>query len=209
MRPVGNNTIYDRILNKGREDSEQLLEDAKRRAKLIVDVAVEETNKALMIEREKMNARLDEAYKTKMTEFEQSMKQTSLAFKKALIHDVFLQAQNKLANRTDQELTHFVVSLLKKDALTGGERLRVNKKDHERYLRLFSSRKDGTLDKLSTALGKNITLTLDQVGAPIHSGFIVVGEEFDINHSTEAILGSLFEQAESAVAASLFAEERS
>ncbi len=207
MTQVGNRTIYEKILQKGHEESERILEDGKTRAQLIVEVALEETNKALSIERVKRDAKFEELYKTKMTEFEQAMKQESLAKKKALLKQVFDGAMDKLIHQSDSDLRRYVVQTLKKDHLSGSLALSVNREEYKRYLSLFSSQKDGKLDLLSGAIGENVSLVLKKDSAPIQGGFLVIGTEFDIDHSYDAILKNLLEQMESEVANLLFHEE--
>ncbi|MFA6627093.1 MAG: V-type ATP synthase subunit E family protein [Bacilli bacterium] len=207
MNPVGNHTIYEKILQKGREESDQLLADGKKRAELIVDVAVQEEKKDLSIEHEKREIQFDETYKTKMTEFDQGMKQKSLLNKKQLLKDVFDAAHHELENRSDDELFRFVVHYMKKDVLTGTLALRVARQDYKRYLSLFSSRGNGTLDLLMKELPGDLTLTLDKETAPIQGGFLIIGDQFDIDYSYEAILQGLFDKIESEVASLLFTEE--
>jgi vacuolar-type H+-ATPase subunit E/Vma4 len=204
---VGNQSIYDKILQKGREDSSQLLENGKNRAKMIVEATIQEVNKTLSIERAKRQSQLEEAYKTKMTQFEQAMKQESLFNKKQLLKQVFDQTLLELTERKGEELQNFVVETLKKDRLSGSLTIKVNKRDYSLYLASFSSSGDGTLDRLTSEIGDSLTLVLSHEFAPIKGGFLVIGDEFDIDHSYDAIMHHLMETMESRIATLLFNEE--
>ncbi len=201
---MSNNTIYERILEKGVQESNKITKQAEDRANEIIQLAIEETNKTLSFERKKLQARLDEIYKTKMTEFEQALKQNALMNKKQLLDLVFLEAKTKLTAFNDTELSKLVISILSKDTLLGKEKIRVNKKDYDRYLRLFSSRKDGNLDLLNDVLKQGIKLTLDKESANITGGFIVISEAYDIDHSFDTIISTLYNQLESEIASILF-----
>lgn len=205
---VANISIYQKIENKGLEDAKNIKLAGQKKAKLMEESLISDAQKEI---NKMLNASLrksEDRIKTNATDFEQAAKQRSLLKKKEIIDNVFNLAHQKLKELNDNEFRDFTIRILKSDEIKGNEIIKVSKNDFSRYLTNFSSGKllNGfyQLDKLNGFLGPNYQLKLSTEDAPIESGFILVGNTFDIDNSYTTILQDLKEKYEAEIAKILF-----
>ena len=99
-------------------------------------------------------------------------------------------------NLSDNELIAFVKNHIKKANIEKAI-IKVNEKDYDRYVKLFSSNNNQMLDTLG-----DVSLAKDSVD--ISGGFIIENEYFDIDNSFEVILDEIKDKYESALAKMLF-----
>ncbi len=183
----------------------KILDQANSRAQIIIDEAIKESNELLTKLKEKtdeeVNKLLSNAEKenknllsSKKLELEHEEKKIILEEKNTQIERVLSEFKNRILNLDDKELFNYVVKLLKKEPIKGDEVLKVNKKDYNRYLKLFSSGQKTDvvlLDKLNSELGKKYQLKLSNEAVRISDGFLLIGEFFDVNFSIEPQLENI------------------
>ncbi len=208
---VVNKTIYDKIIEKGSLDAKDITNLGKQKAEEARDVIIEEANKdASRIVNNNQRQNQDKV-KAMTTNFERLAKREILFKKKDLMDQLFVEAATELQKLSNKDLFNFVVSRLQKETLNGNEVLKVNKKDYNKYLELFSSSKAAKLvelDKLNKALGNKYKLTLSSDDVDIEGGFIVISEHFDINLSFVSILNIVKGANETELANILFSEAK-
>lgn len=201
-------SIYEKIEQRGKSEAEAMLLSGEEKAKAIENAMINQANKEIdkiFTDVKKINENL---IMTKGTEIEQKAKQATLAKKKNIIDNVIKEANDRLKNLDDDEIKKLVVKMLLSEKINGDETLMVSKKDHAKYLSLFSSEKksgDVVLDKLNKLLKNNkYHLKLSKDSANIDGGFIVVGESYDVDHSYNTMLLHFKEKYEAQIACILF-----
>jgi len=205
---LANISIYEKIENKGLQDARKIQETGSKKALDLEFTILGETRKQIETA-EKKNAEITaNLLKTKETEFEQAARQVSLARRKTLIDAAFERAHARLKKCSDTEWEKLVLKMLSADELTGSEIIVPALNDRERFLSRFSSNPTASpivLDRLNAALrAKKYHLTLSVENASIDGGFLVLGTDFDINHSYATMLSELKDRQESEVASLLF-----
>lgn len=206
---MANNSIYEKIENKGRSDAEEILKIGQNKAQQIEDTILKQAQEAVDRSLSKARAKADELLKTKTTEIEQNAKQRSLLHKKDLLRTTFQKALERLNSLSDEELKTLVKHLILAEKIKGDEVICVNTNDYQRYRKLFASDTSSSevlLSKLNRELGDSYQLKLASEPVRIAGGMIIVGSAFDIDLSFETILNSMQEKHETEVAKILFAE---
>lgn len=192
-----NGSVYEKIIAKGQEEAENIINQGLNKANSITEQTLKETDskiQKLLCDNENKCADL---LSTKSAELAQISKQRVLSNQKDLIKDVFNEALKKLQVISDDDLIKLVNKYIKEYKLSTDEVIMVNKNDHSRYQRLFSSKKNNVLDKLG-----NIILSDECLD--ITGGFVISGKYFDICNSYEELLVNLAESLETEVALKLF-----
>jgi vacuolar-type H+-ATPase subunit E/Vma4 len=205
---VANSSIYEKIENKGVEDAKEIYRIGQERAEGLQIKALSEAQIEVDQIIQKVLLRNNDKLKTKSTEIEQIAKQRSLSKKKEIIDKVFDLVHQKLNNLGESQLVDYVIKAILSDGLSGDETIMVAQDEYKKYLRLFSSKQDGALDKLNSLLkDRKYNLKLSNHYANIDGGFLVIGSKYDVDHSYKTILSNIKEQNESQVASMLFEEE--
>lgn len=205
-------SIYEKIEKKGALDAQKIKEAGEEKARLQMQEAVADANRDIEVLIQKTVNANNEIIKTKITEFEQAAKKSTLSIKKSIIDEVFNTALKQLQKLDGEPLSKFVINLLKKDQLSGDEVILVAKEDLEKYAKVFSSGKktnnEYDLDVLNKQLGKNFAIKLRAIDENLNGGFIVEGKTYDINHSFPAILNQVITANEAEIAKALFSKEQ-
>lgn len=198
-------TLYDKIEQKGAEDAAKILAAAEEKASALVEGVVK-TARNEGAERLKAAERAAaDAVRNAVTRARQEAKRVTLERRKAAMDDVFDAAVDALASLPDDACAALVLRFLQDDGLAGAETIRVSAREHARFARLFSSKGDGDLDLLSKRLGLSSgRLVLDPEPASIDGGFLVVGRDFDVDHSYRTVLADLRDGLEPELAEILF-----
>lgn len=204
-------SIYDKILEKSSLDAAEIKKIAITKAKEVEEEILNEAK----AEAEKLNiqneAKNNDLKKSKITDLDRKYKREVLFKKKELMDKLVDEAIVKLNNLKEKALLDFSVKNIKESNLVGDEVLRVNQNDYNKFLKAFSTKPKAKLvelDLLNKALGKGFTLKLEEVPANIKGGFIVIGKDFDIDLSFEAILELAKDTHEAKVANLLFKEAK-
>ncbi|MGB4537049.1 MAG: V-type ATP synthase subunit E family protein [Bacilli bacterium] len=208
---MAENKLYEKIIEKGKAEAKAIVTAGEAKAGQIA----EEILSAARAEADKIiseaKLRADDRIKTKTIEFEQQARHKLLKAKKELIERVISAAAAKLKELPDEKFVELTVKMLKRESLAGDEIVKVSADEFARYKRLFCSGKEKEglhdLDKLNDLLGPGLGLRLSSEAVDIDGGFILVGRDYDIDLSYEAILSALNESREPEIAKLLFRTE--
>lgn len=202
-------TIYDKIIDKGKEDAKVILADGLKKLKQLKLEQIEEAKNKQKDELKKQEALNQSKKQAALINARREAKKEEIKLKQALLKETVSDAVAKLDNLKQKELFDFVLKLVKEDDLSGKEIIYVNKKDYSKYLATLSSKKEGDLvelDKLNNALGKKFELRLSNKPKDLDGGFYIVSEKYDINHSYSALVDNLLAKLEADLNKILFSE---
>ena len=202
-------TIYDKIIDKGKEDAKVILADGLKKLEQLKLEKIEEAKNKQKDELKKQEALNQSKKQAALINARREAKKSEIKLKQALLKETVSDAVAKLDNLKQNELFDFVLKLVKEDDLSGKEIIYVNKKDYSKYLATFSSKKEGDLvelDKLNNALGKKFELRLSNKPKDLDGGFYIVSEKYDINHSYSALVDNLLAKLEADLNKILFSE---
>ncbi|HOH58852.1 MAG TPA: V-type ATP synthase subunit E [Bacilli bacterium] len=202
-------TIYDKIIDKGKEDAKVILADGLKKLEQLKLEQIEEAKNKQKDELKKQEALNHSKKQAALINARREAKKSEIKLKQALLKETVKEAVAKLDNLKQNELFDFVLKLVKEDDLSGKEVIYVNKKDYSKYLATFSSKKEDELvelDKLNNALGKKFELKLSKKPKDLDGGFYIVSEKYDINHSYSALVDNLLAKLEADLNKILFSE---
>ncbi|HQQ39467.1 MAG TPA: V-type ATP synthase subunit E [Bacilli bacterium] len=202
-------TIYDKIIDKGKEDAKVILADGLKKLEQLKLEQIEEAKNKQKDELKKQEALNQSKYQAALINARREAKKSEIKLKQALLKETVKEAVAKLDNLKQNELFDFVLKLVKEDDLSGKEVIYVNKKDYSKYLATFSSKKEDELvelDKLNNALGKKFELKLSKKPKDLDGGFYIVSEKYDINHSYSALVDNFLAKLEADLNKILFSE---
>lgn len=202
-------TIYDKIIDKGKEDAKVILADGLKKLEQLKLEQIEEAKNKQKDELKKQEALNQSKYQAALINAKREAKKSEIKLKQTLLKETVKEAVAKLDNLKQNELFDFVLKLVKEDDLSGKEVIYVNKKDYSKYLATLSSKKEGDLvelDKLNNALGKKFELRLSNKPKDLDGGFYIVSEKYDINHSYSALVDNLLAKLEADLNKILFSE---
>ncbi len=202
-------TIYDKIIDKGKEDAKVILADGLKKLEQLKLEKIEEAKNKQKEELKKQEALNQSKKQAALINARREAKKEEIKLKQALLKETVKEAVAKLDNLKQNELFDFVLKLVKEDDLSGKEIIYVNKKDYSKYLATLSSKKEGDLvelDKLNNALGKKFELRLSNKPKDLDGGFYIVSEKYDINHSYSALVDNLLAKLEADLNKILFSE---
>lgn len=202
-------TIYDKIIDKGKEDAKVILADGLKKLEQLKLEKIEEAKNKQKEELKKQEALNQSKKQAALINARREAKKEEIKLKQALLKETVSDAVAKLDNLKQNELFDFVLKLVKEDDLSGKEIIYVNKKDYSKYLATLSSKKEGDLvelDKLNNALGKKFELRLSNKPKDLDGGFYIVSEKYDINHSYSALVDNLLAKLEADLNKILFSE---
>lgn len=202
-------TIYDKIIDKGKEDAKVILADGLKKLEQLKLEQIEEAKNKQKDELKKQEALNQSKYQAALINAKREAKKSEIKLKQTLLKETVKEAVAKLDNLKQNELFDFVLKLVKEDNLSGKEVIYVNKKDYSKYLATFSSKKEDELvelDKLNNALGKKFELKLSKKPKDLDGGFYIVSEKYDINHSYSALVDNLLAKLEADLNKILFSE---
>lgn len=202
-------TIYDKIIDKGKEDAKVILADGLKKLEQLKLEKIEEAKNKQKEELKKQEALNQSKKQAALINARREAKKSEIKLKQALLKETVKEAVAKLDNLKQNEFFDFVLKLVKEDDLSGKEIIYVNKKDYSKYLATLSSKKEGDLvelDKLNNALGKKFELRLSNKPKDLDGGFYIVSEKYDINHSYSALVDNLLAKLEADLNKILFSE---
>lgn len=203
-------SIYEKLEQKGKLEVEEIINEAKNKAKMLQEKMMSEAKLDIQKIVDKDLIKNANLVKTKSTEIEQQAKQKILAKKKEMIDLAIKNVYHKIQNMSDNDFAKLTIKILSKETLKGNEVLKVAKHDLPKYIKLFTNGKldNGVyhLDKINQQLKKgNLTLSNDTIN--IDGGFIIYGDNYDIDHSYQMMLNDLKNKYEAEIAHILFDEE--
>ncbi len=201
---MSNNSIYDKISEKASLEANQIIEDAKKLAKEEKDKIIANQTSKSNDQINSVKEKISSQTQTVLSSIKQNDKQTTLIYKKKLIHNAYLSALDDLCNCSEKDLFKYVIDSLKNIKFSKDVEIKVSEKDYDVFNKLFSSKKDNNLDILSKELKTNIKFNLIKNFANIKGGFIVLADAFDIDLSFEEALRLSEEKMEKTLADLMF-----
>ncbi|MBQ3001326.1 MAG: V-type ATP synthase subunit E [Bacilli bacterium] len=189
-------SVYDKIIEKAKLDASKIIADGTEKVKELDLLTKEEVEKEKSAALKDASLKDEERVLVYKASLEQSFNQQRLAHQKELLQKVIDQTKQELMNLSDNELIAFVKNHIRKANIEKAI-IKVNEKDYDRYVKLFSSNNNQMLDTLG-----DVSLAKDSVD--ISGGFIIENEYFDIDNSFEVILDEIKDKYESALAKMLF-----
>ena len=175
--------LKDGILSEARQTMEAILEDAKKKAhKIIQDgkLAAALKRKEIM---EEAGRKAEEEKKRILIAAELEIKKKLLSAKNQIIEQVFQEAYDKLLHMDTHEYQSWMADTLIKSAVTGRETVLIGKKEmklNEDWLM--------EVNKKLKAMGKTGELKLGGEKLDMQGGFILHGNNTEVNNSLEVIL---------------------
>ncbi len=202
-------TIFEKITLKGKEAAQAITLETQKEVNFLVnkakDVALLEKEKT--IEKTKTKIALELAQKERSLTLDK--RQAILKHKISLIDEVIIKQYEALNSLTKTELLKFALILIKKEKLSNKQIMQVNEKDYHRYLEAFSTNKEANLvvlDILNKALNNEVEISLSKEAANINDGFLIVGENYDLNFSIKNFVDQLRKHYEKEIFTILFGE---
>lgn len=198
-------TIYEKIESKGDNLVKDILAKAKVESKDVLEQIVSKANNDAnkRIAKAKEDADKKVSYKKRLFDLEK--RQALLTTKQEVIDNIFEEVVNKVIKLETKDLLNYVVKLIKTEQYSGNEVILVNKNDFNKYLKALSTSKESELvelDLLNKELKTSFKLSNKPVDIP--NGFIVEGQDFDLNFTFEQIVSKLRKENEKLIAEELF-----
>lgn len=198
-------TIYEKIESKGDNLVKDILAKAKVESKEVYDQIVSKANNDAekRIAKAKEDADKKVSYKKRLFDLEK--RQALLTTKQEVIDNIFEEVVNRIIKLEKKDLLNYVVKLIKSEQYSGDEVILVNKDDYKKYLKALSTNKESDLvelDLLNKELKTSFKLSNRPVDIP--NGFIVEGQDFDLNFTFEQIVSKLRKENEKLIAEELF-----
>lgn len=197
--------LIKKIVNKGNEEVELILNDALKEAKELKEELI---NEALLESETRIKNVLNEINreidtKEKLLVYEE--RQAELHAKNNVINEIFNRVRIKIESLEGDDLLKYVINKIKAEKLNGDEIMHTNKDSYETYLKALSTKEKSALvdlDKLNKILNTNFKLSNKNVD--ISNGFILEGKYFDLNFSIEEVLEKLRNKYERQLVKELF-----
>ena len=198
-------TIYEKIESKGDNLVKDILAKAKVESKEVYEQIVSKANNDAekRIAKAKEDADKKVSYKKRLFDLEK--RQALLTTKQEVIDNIFEEVVNRIIKLEKKDLLNYVVKLIKSEQYSGDEVILVNKDDYKKYLKALSTNKESDLvelDLLNKELKTSFKLSNRPVDIP--NGFIVEGQDFDLNFTFEQIVSKLRKENEKLIAEELF-----
>lgn len=202
-------SIFEKITLKGKEAAQAITLETQEEVNFLVNKAKEVAllEKEKTIEKTKTKIALELAQKERSLTLDK--RQAILKHKISLIDEVIIKQYEALNSLTKTELLKFTLILIKKEKLSNKQIMQVNEKDYHRYLEAFSTNKEANLvvlDILNKALNNEVEISLSKEAANINDGFLIVGENYDLNFSIKNFVDQLRKHYEKEIFTILFGE---
>lgn len=185
--------LEEKILKKGELIVEGILSKANEDANLLYQRLIDEAKKDLEQNFLKESLKLTNQVDRKKLDSERAIRDEVALAKQKLIENIFNEIKLFLKSLDGKDLFNYVVKAIKKETIERNETIFVSKHEYSKYAKILSS-KSGKLveaDLLNKALGEGYELKLSNVPAPIPSGFMLEGKDYDLNFSYEETLEKL------------------
>lgn len=187
-------TITDVIVEKGKEEAKLILKEATAEAKAleskIIEDAQKEANK--IIGDAKVAA--DTILKAEAMSHDLEKRQALLVAKSEVMDEIFEATYQKIKSLSEKEFLSFIIKMLEKETYEGSEEIEVNQADFQLYEKL--------LPEINKELKTKFTLSKKSVD--IDSGFLIIGEHYDLNFDFKEIIEQVRKGYETKLAEELF-----
>ena len=197
----------DAIINKIKADAEndagKAIEEAKNRAKTVLEEGKKETDRAADDIKARTEADIAALKERSALMTRLDIRKQTLAAQRAVLDQVFSEAEERLANMSDDEKSKFITDFIVSAAVTGNETLCVP----EGEKRFYSQNILVSVNRELKSKGLPGQLTIDDVPAPFSHGVMIRGEHADINGDFHVLIEEVRATCEREVADILFDHE--
>lgn len=199
---MGIERIKRKILEEAQDQKKAILEEAKSRAQ---DIAAKSEKKAEEIrqataERYKRIGEEEQRKILSMTQLE--LRKSFLTEKQALIDEVFVKAEERLGQLSEETYQKLISSMLIKAAITGDEEVIISPEDTKKITPELISKANDELRKN----GKAGNLQLSAETREMIGGFVLRSQDVEINNTFDALIKLEREELETEIAKILFEE---
>jgi|GEM_PF-2344747 len=195
------------IIEKGLEDIKKFEEASKLEANELKAKIIRDAKSDCELKLKNVKREIERELKTKEKLLEFERRQAELVAKQEIIENIFRTLVLMINDLCEESLLNYIIKLIKNEGLVGNEVLYTNNDQYEKYLRALSSENDNKkdvifLDKINDILKTNFKMASKKIN--IKNGFIMEGEFFDFNFTTDEIIGKLRDKYERKIAIDLF-----
>lgn len=190
--------LEDKIIAKANLEKTQILSEAKLIGSQVYHKMINEAKVDLETSLEKAKKKHLVTIGQKELEVKKELRDEIAIAKQKLVQQVFNDLTVYLTNIKGQALFNYVLTGLKNEKINGDEVIAVNKNDYEKYLSILSSNKGDLVDCdiLNKKLGQNYAIKLTKNPVRIHNGFMLIGNEYDLNFSFDETIEKLAQKYE-------------
>ncbi len=183
-----------KILASANEDAKKtalnILEDAKLNSEKLVEEAIKDCNMSV---------------EQKSNEYKLIEKQYINKVQSEILESLAIESLKKLEELKDEKLCDFVAKLILQENVKGNETIKVSKKDYSLFQKALCSNKNNECDLLNKKL-KDIKyqFNLSDDFMNIESGFVLIGENFDLSFEFKSLIEKVMEVTEKEISEYLF-----
>jgi len=193
-------SIIEKIISEAQADAASIEKEGEEKAARLVEAFEKKARDEQEALKVKSQRDVAEIHNRSQLISRLEVRKNTLAARRAMLDQAFAAASRRLAELSGQKWEAFTEKLILESVATGSEKLRVPQKDIPLYKNGFLKRVNGQLEKRGLA-GR---LTLEEEPADFDAGFMVIGEESDVNCSFDILLDDVRAACEKEVAAILF-----
>ena len=193
--------ITQRILDAARAEAQETLAQGKKNIGELLDKSRREIDAKLKLIDDETDELCAEVRRRSELLTNLDTRKAELASRREVLNEAYELALKSLCGIDEARWEKLVTKLIAENVETGHEKLRLNKKDAERFASL------GLLDKLNAELkakAREGALTLDSQYADIKGGVLIVSDTCETDCSFEAVVRDMRSGSEKEVAALLF-----
>lgn len=194
--------IYERIISEAEAEANAILREAELSAKALIS-----KGKELFVEEKRQELVEGEANsKARVKNYQEREEKSLINFqeqtRQQLVVDVFSEVREKLASLEGKELLNFVVSLIKKENVSGEEIFHVSKRNIEKYTKALGKK----LEHLNS-VDAHYNFTISAEPTYIEEGFLLAGKAFDLVFDFTEIVDQYQKENEQRIYNELFKNE--
>lgn len=193
-------SIIEKIISEAQADAASIEKEGEEKAARLVEAFEKKARDEQEALKVKSQRDVAEIHNRSQLISRLEVRKNTLAARRAMLDQAFAAASRRLAELSGQKWEAFTEKLILESVATGREKLRVPQKDVPLYKNGFLKRVNGQLEKQ----GRAGRLTLEEEPADFDAGFMVIGEESDVNCSFDILLDDVRAACEKEVAAILF-----
>lgn len=195
--------ITAKILEEANNEADNIIKQAQRDAQSILTEAEKVAERKAQEILTKADVEADEIRRKVKTVAELEMRKDLLAIKQSLLDAAFDSALNQLNALEGEDYEKVIGSMLEKAMMDGIQEIIVSQRDVQKLPLGFI---DNINHRLSQQRGIKSQLKLSNETRDISGGFILKGENIEINSSFDSIIRMERDEIESSIARILFEE---
>lgn len=194
IKATNGEALISEIIARGTEEAQAIISEAEAEAEIaqkqILERAKKEAERIINDSKIAGESRLDQ----QETMFDLDKRQAFLVAKTEILDSIFDGVYEKLKSLDGKQLEEIVIKMIKKETYDGDEVIRCSKNDYSKYKKL--------VPKINKQLKTNFTLGEDCTS--IDSGFMIIGEDYDLNFDFQELVDITRKNVEKELAERLF-----